>query len=344
MRYRTLGSTGLVVSEVGFGGIPIQRVEASAVDPILEACKANGINFIDTARGYTVSEERIGQYFKTAGNRAEWVLASKAMDRDYAGMKKAIETSLLLLQTTYIDLYQCHNIKSQDQYDAVMGPGGAYEALIEAKKAGKIKHIGVTSHSADMASVMVAEGHFESIQFPYNIIEFQGKELFEMAHARGMGVIVMKPLAGGALDRGDIAVKYVLGNPHVTVAIPGMDSIEQVIANAKAGSEDLAFTEEEKRYTEEMIQQYQNHFCRRCGYCAPCSVGIDIPMMFTLDAYLTRYDLGEWALGRYGSMTQPHACINCGACEPRCPYDLPIREMLVEVGKHFDTFIDQKKG
>ncbi len=342
MRFRILGKTGLKVSEIGFGGIPIQRVEAQEVNPILEQCRASGITFIDTARGYTVSEERIGNYFKESGSRGEWVLATKAMDRDYAGMKKSIETSLSLLQTDYIDLYQCHFVKTREQYDAIMAEDGAYKALLEAKAAGKIGHIGITSHSADLMEEVIGQGYFETIQFPFNIIEFQGLKLYEMAHNLGMGTIVMKPMAGGALDRGDVALKYVLNNPHVSVAIPGMDTLEQVEINAAAGSADLDYSLEDKAYMKETIERLGNHFCRRCGYCAPCTEGIDIPLMFTLNGYLTRYDLGEWAYQRYATGTKPHVCSHCGACEPRCPYDLPIQEMLEDVSKNFDAFIAKR--
>lgn len=339
MRFRQLGNTGLKVSEIGFGGIPIQRVNPQEVDPILDKCRSLGINFIDTARGYTVSEERIGAYLKKSGSRLDWVLATKAMDRDYKGMKKSIETSLMHLQTDVIDLYQCHFVKTQEQYDAIMAEDGAYKALLEAKAEGKIRHIGITSHSADLMLSVIEEGHFETIQFPFNIIEYQGLALFEKAHQLGMGGIVMKPMAGGAIDRGDVALKYVLNNPHISVAIPGMDTLEQVEINAGAGNCDLTYSEDDQAYIEKTIKAFGKHFCRRCGYCAPCSVGIDIPLMFTLNGYLTRYDLGEWAYQRYASSQKPHTCIHCGSCEPRCPYDLPIQEMLKDVGKNFDAFL-----
>jgi predicted aldo/keto reductase-like oxidoreductase len=342
MRYRTLGKTGLKVSEIGFGGIPIQRVEAHEVNPILEKCRDMGITFIDTGRGYSVSEERIGRYLKESGSRQEWTLATKSMDRDYAGMKKSIETSLMLLETDRIDLYQCHFVKTREQYDAIMGEDGAYQALAEAKAAGLIGHIGITSHNADLMMEVIGEGHFETLQFPLNIIEFQGLKLYEKAHALGMGTIVMKPMAGGSIDRGDIALKYVLNNPHVSVAIPGMDTVEQVSINGAAGSNDLAYTEEDEAYMKATIEKFGNHFCRRCGYCAPCSVGIDIPLAFTLNGYLTRYDLGEWAYQRYESITPPEACIHCGACEPRCPYDLPIQDMLKDVGRNFEAFLKNR--
>lgn len=138
MQYVTLGKTGLCVSRVGFGGIPIQRIEKDEAPALIEALVENGINYIDTARGYTVSEEWIGAAIE--GRRGQFILATKSMARDRAGMAKDIETSLHNLRTDHIDLYQVHN-PSMDQLDAVLAPGGALEALMEAKAAGKIRHI-----------------------------------------------------------------------------------------------------------------------------------------------------------------------------------------------------------
>lgn len=177
MEKRILGKTGLEVVCVGFGGIPIQRVNQDMVHKIVDELETVGVNFIDTARGYTVSEDFLGNALK--GRREKFVLATKSMAKDYTSMKTDIEISLKNLQTDYIDLYQMHLLKDMNDYKTVMGPNGAYKALLEAKEAGKIGHIGVTAHSADFMMEIVDDMPFETLQFPYNLVENQAEPLFK---------------------------------------------------------------------------------------------------------------------------------------------------------------------
>ena len=335
MEKRMLGKWNFGGSVIGFGGIPIQRVTDEEGVDVVKACLDSGINFIDTARGYGKSERVIGKAIE--GNRDEWFLATKSMARDYQGMKRDIETSLTNLQTRCIDLYQVHNVRKIKEYEEIMGKEGAYKALLEAKESGKIKAIGFTGHDVDMAERAVDSKKFVSIQFPYNIVESQGEKVFEKARKEGVGVIVMKPLAGGALDDGTLAMKYILNNPNISVIIPGMDSVEQVRENARVPARDYGLTGEEQEKIEEIQHKLGNRFCRRCGYCAPCAVGIDIPAQFLMEGYYSRYHLKEWAKTRYDALDKKATdCIQCGMCEPKCPYDLPIREMLEEVREVMD--------
>ncbi len=332
---KTLGKTGLLVKSIGFGGIPIQRVEQEEANAIVEAMMEVGINFIDTARGYTVSESFIGNALK--GKRSNFVIATKSPAKNYSQMKEDIETSLSNLKTDYIDLYQCHLVKDMDQYRQIMSEDGAFKALLEAKKAGKIRHIGITSHSLDLLNEVIEVMPFETIQFPYNIIERQAEELFKMASQRDIGVIVMKPLAGGALENGELSLKFILNNPNVSVVIPGMDKVSQVYENSNVAKMDLTLSDAEKVEIESIRASLGETFCRRCGYCLPCVQNIDIPTQFILEGYLTRYNLNSWATERYFSMAiKSTDCIECGECEPRCPYDLPIRKMLKNVTKKFE--------
>ena len=147
MKYTVLGKTGLEVSVVGLGGIPVQRTDVNEAREIVEECMKQGINYLDTARGYTVSEEFFGEALKDC--RDKWVIATKSMSRDYEGMKRDIEISLKNLQTDYIDLYQIHNIKADAEFETCFGENGAYKALLEAKEAGKVRHIGATAHGLE---------------------------------------------------------------------------------------------------------------------------------------------------------------------------------------------------
>ncbi len=335
MKYVELGRTGLKCAVVSFGGIPIQRSDAANTLAVVDALEKHGMNYIDTARGYTVSEEYLGAALK--GRRDKFLLATKSMSRDYESMKKDVETSLHNLQTDYIDVYQLHNLPLKD-FDKVFGPGGAYQALTEAKAAGKIGHIGATFHSVDALRKAVEEysDRLETVMFPYNIVENQGEDLLRAAKAKGMGTVCMKPMAGGNLEDWKLALRFIDASGLMDVSIPGMGSVEEVERNAAAAEELGPLTAEELERCQAIRKELGSHFCRRCGYCAPCTVGIDIPSNFLMVNYLRKYDLSDWAKARYAAFAK-HAgdCIQCGKCEERCPYELPIREMLKDVAKEF---------
>lgn len=329
MKYRTLGRTGLKVSVIGFGGIPIQRVSIGETVDIVNRALNLGINFFDTARGYTDSESKLGEVLRK--RRKEAIIATKSMARSREGMASDIKKSLETLGVDYIDLYQLHNVKDKAALEQVLGPGGALEALKEAQKDGVIKHIGITGHIRSYLVEALKTGELETVQFPFNAVEVSGsEELLDLAGKTNTGVIVMKPLAGGALSNANLALRFILEYP-VSVVIPGMDTVEQVNQNAGVGTQALPLSAEERTVVQEEAEKLGDAFCRRCEYCRPCSQGIDIPMVFLLDGYYTRYDLKDWARERYGSMqTKADACIECGRCEERCPYNLPIRRMLAD--------------
>ena len=326
MEYRILGKTGLKISRMGFGGIPIQKIDAEGTRKLLHEMMEKGVNYIDSARGYTVSEQYIG--YGLEGIRDKFVLATKSMSRTKEAMAADIETSLGNFRTDYIDLYQVHN-PSMEQLDQVMGEGGALEALMEAKAAGKIGHIGLTAHSTEVFERALELDWVETIMFPYNIVEQQGAELIHKCAEKNIGFIVMKPLAGGAIEDASLALRYVCSNPDVTVVIPGMAEIHELEQNLAACSNTEPLTQEELKEMDKVREQLGTDFCRRCNYCAPCTVGINIPSVFLFAGYLQRYDLADWAKDRYSTLkVKASACIGCGKCEPRCPYHLPIREKL----------------
>lgn len=326
MEYRTLGKTGLKISRMGFGGIPIQKIDEEGTRKLLREMMEKGVNYIDSARGYTVSEQYIG--YGLEGIRDKFVLATKSMSRTKEAMAADIETSLGNFRTDYIDLYQVHN-PSMEQLDQVMGEGGALEALMEARAAGKIGHIGLTAHSTEFFERALELDWVETIMFPYNIVEQQGAELIHKCAEKNIGFIVMKPLAGGAIEDASLALRYVCSNPDVTVVIPGMAEIHELEQNLAACSNTEPLTQEELKEMDKVREQLGTDFCRRCNYCAPCTVGINIPSVFLFAGYLQRYDLADWAKDRYSTLkVKASACIGCGKCEPRCPYHLPIREKL----------------
>ena len=326
MEYRILGKTGLKISRLGFGGIPIQKTSKEHTKKLIEQLYSEGVNFIDTARGYTVSEEYLGYALK--GIRENFINATTSMARTRDEMARDINISLKNLGTDYIDLYQVHNPSPKD-FLQVMSPNGALEALYKAKDEGKIRHIGITLHSVDLFKQALELPWVETIMFPYNIVETQGEELIKECGKKNIGFICMKPLAGGAIEDSSLALRFIASNKDVTVVIPGMATDEEITQNVASISNISPITDLEKEKITEVIDKLGTNFCRRCNYCAPCSVGINIPAIFLLEGYFSRYDLKDWAIARYNGMERVASdCIGCGTCESRCPYNLPIRKML----------------
>jgi len=333
MEYRILGKTGLKISRMGFGGIPIQKIDAEGTKALMHQLKDAGINYIDTARGYTVSEEYLG--YALEGIREHFVIATKSMSRDKAGMARDIDISLKNLRTDYIDIYQVHNA-TPEQLQQVVAPGGALEALMEAKAAGKIGHIGLTAHSLDTFKLALEMDWVETFMFPYNIVETQAENLIHKCAEKNIGFVDMKPLAGGAIENGTLAMRFICANPDVTVVIPGMAEAREISENAAACSDTSPLTVEEKAAINEVRSQLGTVFCRRCNYCQPCAAGINISGVFLFEGYLSRYGLQDWARARYATLpVKASACIGCGACEDRCPYNLPIRKMLKAAAEKF---------
>nr|WP_317332673.1 aldo/keto reductase [uncultured Romboutsia sp.] len=330
---KLLGKTNMKINRVGFGGIPIQRITQEDTNKVINELVNNNINFIDTARAYTISEEYIGNAIY--GKREKFFIATKSMSRDYESMKRDIEISLKNLKTDYIDLYQIHNLKPEE-YKTIFDENKAYKALLEAKEKGKIKYIGITSHSLETIEQSIEDEKFSTIQFPYNIIEDQADEIFKKANKKGIGIIVMKPLAGGAIDDAKLAIKYILSKDYIDVVIPGMENIEQVRENVSV-LQDTNITKDDKSKIQEIRKTMGKRFCRRCEYCLPCPLKINIPQNFLLEGYYTRYNLKDWAKERYKSLeVKASACVECGLCETKCPYELPIREMLKDVSSKLD--------
>ena len=332
MEKRRLGKTDIEASVIGFGGIPIQGLSRDEAERVLKHAFEKGINFFDTARAYTDSEEKMGQAL--SGLRDRIYLASKALSRDAEGMKRELETSLRNLKTDMIDLYQIHSVSYMHELESVLKPGGAYEALLKAKEEGKIRWIGITGHSRPVLQKAVYTGKFDTVQLPFNPIEDEWREdVIPAAREAGMGTIGMKPLAGGALRNAAASIRFSLTR-GIDISIPGMDSIEQVDENTAVGDTLNEPSNEEMKKLEEEKKTWEGEFCRRCAYCMPCPQGLNIPFLLLIEAYYTRYGLRDWALGRLNSLDKKFDdCIACGECLERCPYNLPIPEIMERAAK-----------
>ncbi|WP_029916658.1 aldo/keto reductase [Pelobacter seleniigenes] len=333
MDYFQLGRTDLNVSAIGFGAIPIIRLEHTDAVRVLRYALERQINFFDTANAYRDSEEKIGSAF--AGLRDQVILASKTQRRDGVGVQEHLQRSLTMLQTDYLDLYQFHQVSREQDWQAMTAPGGALEEATRARQAGLIRYLGVTSHSLPMALRLVRSGLFDTIQFPFNLIEEDAaNELFPLASELGQGIIVMKPFAGGVLDDAAVAFKYLRQFPHL-LPIPGFESIaqiDQVLAcydsPNQVGPEDLAVME---RYRRELGQ----NFCRRCEYCQPCPQGVKITPAMAYRIVTNRMTAAIAPQFSRAAMETVPLCNSCGSCVERCPYDLPIPATLKE---HYQLF------
>ncbi len=313
---------------IGFGGIPIQRLnELDAVKLLLYAF-SRGINFIDTARGYTDSESKTGLALEEYGE--EIFIATKSMARTYSDMKRDIEISLNELKQDKIHLYQLHCInKAEDLEKAIDMQSGALRAMMEAKRSKKIIHVGITGHIPHMLAEALKTNLFGSVQVPHNIIETGcEEELLPLASSMGIPVIAMKPIAGGALKKIELNLRYILNN-GTDIAVCGMDSPEQVDRNLSVLPEIRGLDESEMSALLEERDLWKGEFCRRCEYCMPCPQGLNIPFLLLLIAYWERYKLKDWVLQRLSALEKKFDdCIKCGECEKKCPYDLHIIEMM----------------
>jgi predicted aldo/keto reductase-like oxidoreductase len=326
-----LGKTGMMATRLGFGGIPIQRLSEDDAVRVVKRCLDLGINYLDTANGYTTSEERIGQAVK--GRRKDVFIATKTFPGTPEIIEKNLGLSLKRLGTDYIDLYQFHGINDIKTVERILDPeNGLYKVFEKAKKEGKIRHIGVTSHQMDAAKTLVKTGRFETLMFPFNFITTEpARELLPLCRRKDVGFIVMKPLAGGMLDNAKIAFKYLLQFKDV-VTIPGIEKISEIEEIARIYEGPSRITANERKEMQRMRDELGTRFCRRCDYCQPCQQGIPISMVMTFPSFVKRLPPEWYTEGGFiaEGMAKAATCVQCGECEDRCPFQLPIREMITE--------------
>lgn len=329
----------MMVTKLGFGGIPIQRVSQEEAVAVVRRCLELGINFLDTANAYSTSEEHIGKAI--SGRQEEVILATKSLSRDRDGVARHLQQSLKMLGVASIDLYQFHNVSDSNTLDKVLDPHGPMAVVEEARRTGQVKHIGITSHQIDVAKDAVKSGRFETIMFPFNFIACEAAdELIPLAREYDVGFIAMKPLAGGMLDNATIAVKYLLQFPDI-VPIIGIEKVHEIEEIVQVLAGPVAMTEAEQEEIRRLREELGTSFCRRCDYCQPCTAEISISVVMTWPGFMKRFT-PEWLFeGTIGAVMEKAVnCTECGDCEERCPYHLPIMEMIKE---HYDLYQAAKK-
>ena len=331
-----LGRTDMMVSRLGLGSIPLQRLPEEYAITIIRRSLDLGINFIDTANAYTTSEERIGKAI--SGRREGIVLATKSQARTREELENHLQLSLKQLGVEYIDLYQLHQVGDFETLDLVLEPNGLLDVLEGAKRAGVIKHIGVSSHQIDVAKALVASDRFETIMFPLNFVTCEAAdELLPLAREHDVGFIAMKPLAGGMLSNATISFKYLFQFPDV-LPIPGIEETREIeeIVKLLEGAHEISALEQEEM--QRLREELGTKFCRRCDYCQPCTQEIPISFVLWFPTLADRIPLETLMEGPLaGAIEKAGSCIECGECEPRCPYHLPIREMVAESFKLYEA-------
>jgi uncharacterized protein len=327
VRYTQLGKTGLRVSVVGFGGIPITRVSREEGVAIVRRAIDVGITFFDTARVYRDSEEKIGEGL--LGHRDEVVIATKSQAQTKAEMAADVDQSLRRLRVDHIDLYQLHNVHSEEVWRQVSSPDGALAALHEARQSGKIGHIGVTVHNRELPLQLLATGEFETLMLPFSYLEDEAIDrVLPLCAELNVAFIAMKPFSGGALNTPVQCLKWALGH-GATIAIPGIGSLAELVEDAAVADVDWTLTPDELALMERVKTEVGKSHCRSCGYCQPCSADIPIRVILQAPLFLRRYGPLWFANGVFEQcVAHVERCTECRACEPRCPYQLPIPELL----------------
>jgi predicted aldo/keto reductase-like oxidoreductase len=349
MERRILGRTGWSVSAISFGAIKLPRISLKECEILLNRALDSGINYIDTADCYGDSEEKIGQLLQK--RRQEFYLSTKVDERDGPGVRAKLDRCLKRLRTEWIDLLFFHDVRG-GEYERIFAAGGL-EELQKAQKKGEIKHLGISIHSnLAMMRQAVESGFFSVLMAAYSALDEDRltADLLPLAASKGVGLVAMKPLAGGRLgdpppggwnrplfhgeSPAQIALRYVLSNPHIACAIPGMMTLKEL-------QEDLHVAKKPRKLSAQEIKEFMamaadagKGFCRNCGYCLPCPEGIPIPDVFRYESYYRRYGLKDWAKEQYGVLaSNGQACSDCQTCIEKCPYGVPIPSGLKQAHK-----------
>ena len=329
-----LGKTEIVVSKNGFGALPIQRVSNEEATKILRRAYDGGINYFDTARFYTDSEEKIGNAL--ADVREKIIISSKTMRTEVEGFWRELKLSLSLLKTDYIDIYQFHN----PPFCPKPGDGsGLYEAMLEAKEKGMIRHIGITSHKLALAEEAVRSGLYETLQFPFSYLASEKEEaLVKLCEEYDVGFICMKALAGGLITRSDVAYAFLADYP--VAPIWGIQRESELSEFLSYNENPPTLNEERLEYIKRERAELSGEFCRGCGYCMPCPVGIEINNCARMSLLLRRAPTAASLTPEtQAKMKKIEECINCGKCKSKCPYGLDTPALLKRNYEDYKTFL-----
>ena len=323
MKNLTLGKTGITTPQNAFGALPIQRVSTDYAVMLLRKAYDNGMTYFDTARAYTDSEEKVGIAFE--GMREKVFIATKTQAKTGEALRKDLETSLKLLKTDYIDVYQLH---CAPQCFAPGDGTGLYEELLKAKEEGKIRHIGITAHKIGVAEDIVKSGLYETLQFPFSYLA-SDRDIARVkaCEEAGMGFIAMKGLSGGLLTNSKACMAFMSQYP--ALPIWGVQRETELDEWLSFFDEMPEMTDELKAVIDSDRKELLGEFCRGCSYCAPCTVGIAINACARMSQMVRRAPSASWLSEHWQQeMAKIDDCVDCGVCKTRCPYELDIPNLL----------------
>ena len=324
-----LGKTELMVSRISFGALPIQSVDRDSAVEVVRYAYRQGINFFDTARAYTTSESDLGCALE--GLDSKVIVATKSVYKNLEQLDKDFNLSFDNLKRSYIDLFQFHIVNYEKELEAILQKGGPLDYLESQQKKGRLRHIGITSHRPKLMLEALKTGVFETVQIPLNYIENEPLEkLIPLARSLDIGIIAMKPVAGGVFTGNRSAISWLLQHPGV-VPIPGMCRIEEIDDNLKAL--DAPPTQAELDQLEADKQELGTVFCRRCDYCMPCPNDIEASYIVRSGMIFKRVGWDKMEQSHIDAFTKGLTCDQCGVCASRCPYDLPLTEMVIDESK-----------
>ncbi len=321
-----LGRTNLTVTRLGWGGIPIQRVSESEAINVIRAVIDMGVDLLDTARGYTNSEQRIGLALQTTKNPV--ILSSKSPIRTEK-IYEDVHKSLKEMKVKKIDIYHAHAVSSFEDYKKVIGTEGAYKGLKRARDEGLVGFIGISSHNLNVLEKVLEDGYVDVIMVCYSLLEPEAaKKIFPLAKAKDIGVMTMKPFSGGVIEEARLALGYVLSTPDI-VPIPGSETLSMAKENWEIFTKGYSLAQKDQERMEALRKGFDQTFCRRCDYCQPCSEKISIQHVLGLKSIMKRFGPRAQELDWFMSLIErARNCSECGDCSSRCPYQLPIPELI----------------
>lgn len=336
------GKTELMVSKIAFGGIPVQRVSLTEAAAVVRGAISLGINFIDTANAYSDSEEKIGLAVKDMP-RDSLVLATKSTALDKKMFLEHLDLSLKRLGTDYVDIYQHHNISSPASYDAIMREGGAFEGMMEAVRAGKVRFPAFSSHNVPLAMRIMREGKFASVQLPFNYVDDEAAtEAIPLANELDMGFIAMKPFGGGLLNDAKLSIRF-LSKFDGIVPDPGIEKlaeVEEIVRIVESGEK---LSADDAAAIAAIKAELGGSWCHRCDYCQPCPQKILISGVLTIESLIKRMPFAPTRAIAGGNMEAARGCAGCRECVGRCPYNLEIPELITEKLTIWDKYLAENK-
>ena len=329
-----LGRTNITVTKNGFGALPIQRIDTESACKLLKKAYDSGINYFDTARAYTDSEEKMGIALSSV--RDSIYISTKTAALTPEGFWKDLEKSLTMLKTDYIDIYQFHNPPFCPR---PKDGSGLYEAMLEAKAQGKIRFIGLTNHRLSVAEEAVVSGLYDTLQFPFSYLAGEQEErLVRLCSEHDVGFICMKALAGGLITRSDVAYAYLAKYP--VAPIWGVQRESELDEFISYNDTPPVLDQEMLEYIEKERKNLAGDFCRGCGYCMPCPMGIEINNCARMSLLLRRSPTAAHLSPEgQAKMKKIEDCINCGQCKAKCPYGLDTPELLRRNYEDYKTFL-----